>query len=483
MTDRLIFIADADPGGQRDFISKVKLKALRKGDELKRGFALVTETPKIELEFDKDPKTYLPLKDDMIEATATITPTPPPGSMVRFELTNFTYPPNSETDQLQFADGTVAPKDVAVNGNEAKVNLKSTTYWGVVDVKATFTPLAGIIIDDEEQLPVDSDTDGIADSWELDAANGGTLALGGNDQDQNWDDESTRVNTGNRNDGDGFTKLGEYQGVTIGPMHLRMKPPRKEVFMDIFGAAEGAFAIAEVRQQLDLDVYQFKGTGIGTPGAMVLNYQGVNTQRSNGGKIIVVDDGVPAPSPTSGVQRTLNGIVIQNGVYTANSSRRAPPGRRIRLGRTTGTSSVTGGARARVYDGTIDNIFALSSNNILESARTTFEQTIAEVNADALWTARYRNRDFNNNGSRMDPFNPFDLLSQGGANDAADNISAGFTVGQLLQATTLHEVGHALGMGPNNTHPTRGNSPMRSGWGSGRVFMFSTTDIRQVTLK
>ena len=70
MTDRLIFIADADPGGQRDFISKVKLKALRKGDELKRGFALVTETPKIELEFDKDPKTYLPLKDDMIEATA-----------------------------------------------------------------------------------------------------------------------------------------------------------------------------------------------------------------------------------------------------------------------------------------------------------------------------------------------------------------------------------------------------------------------------
>ena len=53
MTDRLIFIADADPGGQRDFISKVKLKALRKGDELKRGFALVTETPKIELEFGR----------------------------------------------------------------------------------------------------------------------------------------------------------------------------------------------------------------------------------------------------------------------------------------------------------------------------------------------------------------------------------------------------------------------------------------------
>lgn len=52
-------------------------------------------------------------------------------------------------------------------------------------MKATLVRPGKADLDDEQQLPLDTDNDGIADSWELDPANGGTLAKGGRNQDGN----------------------------------------------------------------------------------------------------------------------------------------------------------------------------------------------------------------------------------------------------------------------------------------------------------
>ena len=279
------------------------------------GTVTTRNDPRLELEFDKDPDTYLPIKNDLIEVTATITPAPPPGSMVTFELV--------QADDFTFADSTVAPKMEEVVGKEAKVMIKSQEYWGVVTVKATLVRPGKADLDDEQQLPLDTDNDGIADSWELDPANGGTLAKGGSNQDGNWDDETS---PGNTNDGDGLTKLDEYKGALDQGNHLRLTPEMKEVIFDVTQATHGQFAIQEVEQQLGIDVietqnwFNFRWLG---------NRAGTPSIPGRRGIVRVIEAGVkekvrPGGPPLSPRQLIHNGIIIQNGVYTLSGTTQDP---------------------------------------------------------------------------------------------------------------------------------------------------------------
>ena len=429
--------------------------------------------PRIELEYDKAPDTYLPNKNDLIEVTATVFPTPPPGSMVTFELT--------QADDFTFEDSTVTPKMEQVVGNEAKIIIKSQEYWGVVKVKATSPRPGQADLEDEKQLPTDTDNDGIADSWELDAANGGTLALGGSMMDQDWDEE---VTNGTPNNGDGFTKLGEYQGVMIGMDHQRMTPEKKEIFADIQKASEGPFAIAQIEAQLGLKVYLFEGispTGIYS-GSRNLKYLGFNFARGFAGRLFVRDQGSLHMNPGNAADSTDNGIAVQ-GTYLITRSLRRPSSFSFQVGKTT-TQVHSGGGLSDVYEQTISNIW--TNNYISEVVAHVFAYSVVSATPNRRWTSIYNGTDLDGNGPpARDLLNPFDLLSASLVNDAVDGISAGFTQQQYLQAVTLHEVGHALGMDTyvGRKHPLTGPSVMRSGWGPERVLTFSADDILQLQLK
>ena len=200
--------------------------------------------------------------------------------------------------------------------------------------------------------------------------------------------------------------------------------------------------------------------------------------------LFVRDEGLPQPSPTNANDSTFNGIVVQ-GRYLITRSLTAPPGRyRIQYGETTGQVHSGGGALSDVYEQTISNIW--TNNYLSEVAAHVFTYTITTAISNPLWTSIYNGTDLDGNGPpARDLINPFDLLSPTVANDAVDGISAGYTQQQYLQAVTLHEVGHALGMDTyiGGDHPPTGASMMRSGWGPGRVLTFTADDILQVQLK
>ncbi|MGA7304883.1 MAG: hypothetical protein WBW88_08410 [Rhodothermales bacterium] len=47
--------------------------------------------------------------------------------------------------------------------------------------------------------------------------------------------------------------------------------------------------------------------------------------------------------------------------------------------------------------------------------------------------------------------NPLDLLSPTTANDSLDGLSVGQNAIDIIRMTTLHELGHVVGMGPGDT--------------------------------
>ena len=212
---------------------------------------VMTTSPSLELTFALngspiDPATYLPSKDDIIEVTARLVGGPPDATGdVTFEL--------AQADDFEF-DGTggSGPVSVPLQNGEATISIKSLTWWGVATVQADYD-LDGVPLMVDQQIPVDSDGDLIADAWE--DANGGR-SLGGNPDDRDWNEETS---AGNANDGDSFSKLAEYQGVLRGGAHVGLLPTEKEVFLDIRGASAGAFVVTELESQLGLKVYEVEG--------------------------------------------------------------------------------------------------------------------------------------------------------------------------------------------------------------------------------
>lgn len=465
----------------------------------------------MELAFDRDPDTYVPVRDDLVEVSVTLDPAPPPGSTVTFDLTHHDYGDGS--GQFAFDSGSTS-KTVEVEGSEARATLRSPDYWGVFEVKATVdAEPEGCGAD--AQFPTDTDRDGIADSWELHPDNGGTLALGGTDQDANWDEETS---LGNENDGDNFTKLGEYQGVMIGQEHVRLDPTKKEVFFDIRESEAGAYAISQVEAQLDIKTYVVDGLfRQQNAGTNALKWLGVNAEESSipglprlgRGFVQVVDKGLFYDSPASGLGLLRNGIIVQNGVYPVDGSSakegdlqpeavQGGPG----LGETSFEAGHPQGAIVWIYDKVVDNLW--SNNSIPEDVQHTFAFRVAVPSEDeggfgewesgfGVWNAIYSNEDLNENNVVDDLINPLDVLSGETANNPVDGVIAGVTRQAYLRRVTLHEIGHALSMWEQDDcvnrdrladcHPITGHSVMRQGFGPGRSDSFTAEDIAEMNLK
>lgn len=475
---------------------------------------VVPEAAELQLAFSKDgapvdPATYLPSKDDVIEITATLVGGPPDASgSVTFSLPD---PYEFEWDGI----GGSSPQAVTLQDGTATVSMKSLTWWGVATVQADFD-LDGQPLTADQQIPVDSDGDMIADAWE--DANGGR-SLGGASDDRAYNEETS---SGNQNHGDLFTKWQEYQGVLVGNSHRRLKPTRKEVFVDIQNASEGAWAVAEARSQLDIEIIEVAGINTGAEqvaGPTLLKWIGDLQNNRAQGYIHIEDVGAFHSSPTTGQDYHQNGEVVVDGVYSVDGSTAAAQ----QLGPTAAWGGVTFGQtsyrsfdqtarKVKIYNTIISNLWRAGpppqTNSIPESVTHHFIFAVAVQQSGANapdgmqgWRSRYSNMDLNGNGGpAIDLLNPFTLLSSTSTNDTYDDIVTGHSEQEFLRIVTLHELAHALRIAwhdpyqsqnsscatPNPDyacHPTSGNSVMRSGFGPAKVGLFTSSDISQMKLR
>jgi hypothetical protein len=423
-------------------------------------FAYVDTLSTLALEFDRDPDTYLPMKGDSIRVTARITPEPPQGSEVVFRL--------ASVDSLRFKDTALDSLVVPVVADTASAKLWSYAYWGVADVTATYHGPDGDMSDTAE-IPVDEDDDGIADSWELSPEGGGAMNLGGSYQDQDWDGE---VTSGTPFDGDGFTRLTEYKGLAIGPKDevldgnfTRMRADEKEFLLGVPEGLEAPADSAMIRIDLQLDIAAFDyRSGVDTVWVFGRPF-------SNKGlailKIVVPDT-------------TEDGIVWVNGSFTGHNSRYG----------LTNNQMYYAGSSVGICVDTIYNTWHENSAHENE-VNLPIPRIVPEESENDQWIAYFDGEDLNGD-TQLTLLNPWDLLGQEKGNgnhhrvsnnDTYDGIIARRSEEQHLFLTVLHELGHALGMGAGETHPSMYPSPMRIGPGPGMTWTYHADDISEVRLK
>jgi hypothetical protein len=133
-----------------------------------------------------------------------------------------------------------------------------------------------------------------------------------------------------------------------------------------------------------------------------------------------------------------------------------------------------------VFHATIENLLDVSVNSIPESAVHNFYYTIVD-GTGLTWYSLYRGNDIDGGGLGL--VNPLDLLSPTNTNDSVDGHSGGQDTIDIRRMTTLHELGHAIGMGPGNTHDNMTPSPMVEGHGPYNISTFRNQDKAQFRLK
>ncbi|MGA7305533.1 MAG: hypothetical protein WBW88_11700, partial [Rhodothermales bacterium] len=473
-------------------------------------FAVVIKRDTLNLKFVTAPGDTLPEPDVEITARAVVRGASGTGK-VRFEIENHDYPggvPDTLIWFLAGADTVVTPQEVSMNVDTAEVTLISTTYWGAVDVTARYIDAnLDTLYEQTKRWPTDTDNDGIADGWEMDSLNGGSLSLPDTNgtpvaNDVDWDWEMTTQFT-NHHHGDGITKLSEYQGVMIGSSHCRLRPNVKEVFIDTLEAEYAAWAAQELETQLFLKTYLVAGAigagGVQTlPGSQPLMWLGENraTFSSYRNYIKIKDDGHKVKFPRQDTDSLANGLIVLGGRYwtglrvtdptcVANPACSPKIKSGVYYGRTTNPLYKNRGkvaALSQVFYTTIDNLLDASVNSIPESATHYFYYPIAD-GRDTSWTSIYNGTDIDGGGFGL--VNPLDLLSPTTANDSLDGLSGGQNTSDIIRINTLHELAHAIGVGPNDTHPksSSGPSPMQRGHGPYTVSTFSLLDKSQFRLK
>jgi hypothetical protein len=404
------------------------------------------------------------MKGDSIRVTARVHPEPPQGSEVVFRLAG--------VDSLRFRDTELDSLVVPVVGDSASAKLWSYAYWGVASLTATHRGLEGEASDAGE-IPIDADDDGIADSWEMSPEGGGTMEHGGNDQDQDWDEETSQ---GTTHDGDKFTKEAEYKGIMITPVvnpdsavYRRLRADRKEflVLVDSVLAVHVDSAVVEIGQQLEIDAiaYTFSKELVQVFGRPAFQSSIVR----------VIDEDYE--------HALLDGLVWDAGVHQGDTT--------VTVGWTNGALWMNAsGVPVEIYSEAIQNFW--QANSYPEESTTQPEFIpwwVTESLLDRVWLAYFNNKSVNGDKDTDDLINPFDLLAPPPdhgpfRNDDYDGEIASFMEGVFLRRVILHELGHALGMRhPNEYEVPLYASPMRQGVGPGKTKMFDLSDKERVWIR
>ena len=269
--------------------------------------------------------------------------------------------------------------------------------------------------------------------------------------------------------------------------HVRLTPNVKEVFFDVRQASAGGFVTNQVEAQLGIKVYEVEGVkiiGIGSTGPvpagqLALQYVSPTTSTFGTKAVVFVTDG-------SNPNAAKNGLVVQNGIWTATGTATPPTaGYAVTYGRTGGTAA-NRGAHARCYVSTIANIW--NNNSILETEFVTYALGVSETAGPSEWPFVYSSADLTGDGDTNDSLNPFDIAAPNAPpNNPEDGVVATLTETEMVNFNTLREVGHALGMSLSAPGYLGGSIPSRATRSCGRTWpaktgTFSTDDIRELNL-
>ncbi len=289
---------------------------------------------------------------------------------------------------------------------------------------------------DEQQIPRDSDNDGLADFWEI--TNGGT------DKANSADDEEM---AGIDQKGDGFTKEDEYKGYTVRGKHYRMDPTKKELFFNTSSTATEKDFARQGLTSLGLTVIEvpedptFLGGTIRTALQVAKDtYQSLNTD----GDMVALNG-------------TIHDVEVIFGVAPLD----------------------TGQGTATIYEEAIHNLW--KQNGVEETVRKVFKWNQTTRAGEEELVAVFNNTDLDGDGALTSRINVFDLMAPAGSgNDAIDGKVHGTTETELRKRTSRHEAGHVIGI-PHT--PAGTSSVMRQGIGPGKIDDFDAQDKRQVKLK
>jgi hypothetical protein len=402
----------------------------------------------LELEIDKDPAVYLPIKDDLIIVKANIINkngnlVPNIRGRLVFELLRF------QEDEFSWSDGmragpivvNIDPSGVTYPSNSppTPVMVMSKAYWGSAKVHVYGHPndnIGLVEVEDKttKQILIDEDGDGIADSWEN--SNGLNPH---NRRDRNEDNERVQ---GIHEVGDGFTAWNEYKGYKLSGIHYRMNPQEKEVFVNRYDAPGiGTYAIGYVRS-IGISVIEsnerpdFQGKATPPKPAEAINLMNRTTASATDNGIQYLDDGTP----------------------TGYS--------KFTLGQTQGINAQ---GDVDIFLTTINNYFDL--NKIRES--TILPQPIIYPNSDGDWRkAIFNGTDINGDGDTDDFINVFDW-----GDEVLDGKIEGMSKNELMERVPLHEIGHTFGL---NEAPIGTFSVMRQGVTSQNIGIFTRSETRDI---
>jgi hypothetical protein len=392
---------------------------------------------------------YLPVKNDTIDCKIKFTQNPDSIFQLSIKL--------KDKKQMELLNSSDDEIKTHIDTTFYDVRIVCKEYWSYGNIEAILGNDTLKVDTLSFEVPIDTDNDYIADYWELKQENGNSLSLGGNSKDENWDKE-TSLNC--PNNGDGFTKMDEYKGYTWNNKHHRLKPTKKEIFFNSNNTNYGKFIRKEFAEQLDVDTIELNRR----PQLLMC-----------GSKVV---HGIEIHDKTTR-SNTNNGIFIQNSTPAGH-------GPSVTFGQCQGNK---GNALIKIYVQTFINIY--QNNSINEKTVGTFKFPIADKNGRIIYEAVFDSTDLNGNGVNTDLINPFDLLAPKNPsrpntkadNDPIDNKIVGIDLYTAIKNNILHEAGHAVGMAPGNSHPTTGNSPMRSGIGPAHNSNYSPNDINQFKLK
>ncbi len=386
-----------------------------------------------------------------------------------------------------WSDDTTEEKSVILEAGEnsvdCSVNLKSTSYFGVVGVTAGIYDGQDDIESDyeaENEMPEDTDNDLMADRWERDSLEYYSYMTINEFQPNDDLEKEVAINQ----IGDGITTSNEYKGFVYkeaesGRIHTRLNPRKKDVLIDINNLDE---------PWLEYLINEVKVNMIKAPGK---NFKMIGDKEEDR---IVIDTSFghcPLIWSDIGDRNLDNGDLFDNIELSANGKYYIAYDNGI-FGRVLNKYIGKGQGEFNVFLSTINNIF--EKNKLEDLLYKGVDGEYENLYSKDIYIYYYTHDTIKKNRVTTD-YERFiikdacELFDAGysldtnvltlGDSDQSDNLIWGLNENDLINQVKLHETGHIFGLEDQN--PAESTSlVMGQGLSENLKLKFNTNDIYKI---
>jgi hypothetical protein len=238
--------------------------------------------------------------------------------------------------------GYLSQTNAPIVDGVAAVDLFCRDYGGSCRVRVELPVTNGVRVVREFHIPLDTDTDLIADCWEINQFSGWNAAYATNEQarldffatvggrQELRDPDGPAPLAAHAAEGDGLGNFDEYRGVALpshalkgNPVHLRLSPARKEILVEMHVAAGGgtnATVTGTAAHAMDAGVTAFRDT-LGIDLLWYVGGFGIDVEVDAGNRtntIDAVERGLKATSPFWADRSHARCIVFGGDVFPSD---------------------------------------------------------------------------------------------------------------------------------------------------------------------